>query len=275
MTRVSLYGYNITSSIPLAGHEWLERPLGRLAVETAASVSIAGERIDGDVSPRVRVYETDRSLSFEVVGVGATVAWLNDGLVVCDASFAGSVDGPHLLATLVLPRVLVAFGHLALHGAGIVTPQGCVAVVADTGTGKSTLTECAGFRGLGVVTDDCLLVDGDGSVWPGERVIRPRRESSRPELALASIDGPMPLVAVVVVSGRGPEAMFDRLPLLEAIAAVHVHAFVAAERTVARSLRGVAEICASVPVFRGDIADGDPNRSLDAILGTVAMSAKA
>jgi len=65
----------------------------------------------------------------------------------------------HLLLNQVIPVVLSHLGKLVLHASACATPQGVIAFMGMTGTGKSTLAASFGLRGFAVVTDDCLLVE--------------------------------------------------------------------------------------------------------------------
>jgi hypothetical protein len=69
----------------------------------------------------------------------------------------------HLLLDQVLPRVVTHRGRPVLHAAGVVVGSSAVALLGDTGSGKSTLT--ASFASFGHVTlsDDALVLDSAGS----------------------------------------------------------------------------------------------------------------
>jgi hypothetical protein len=270
--RGSVFGHNLTSDIELAGHELLARPLADLAVRVVDAVSFEGVRIDRDQNARFQVWQWPGHLGFDVVGVGQAVVLTDAGAVLVDRSLADSSECRHLLATLVLPRLLVARGHLALHGAGVVVRGVCVAILGDTTIGKSSLAAEAMSRGHGVLTDDCLLIDVVGRrAWPGERVMRPRHfEASgamnRRDVPIAFRDGAVPLGAFVVVHRRGPSSEFRGVEGRRRSALVHPHAFVSSDGSIAPSLRGVLAVTLSVPVYEGETAEGDVAGSLDAIL---------
>lgn len=70
----------------------------------------------------------------------------------------------HLLLNQVIPIVLSHLGKLVLHASACATPQGAMAFLGMTGTGKSTLAASFGLRGFAVLTDDCLLVEEQDGV---------------------------------------------------------------------------------------------------------------
>jgi hypothetical protein len=67
----------------------------------------------------------------------------------------------HLLLGQVLPFVLSRRGDTVLHASAVVSPAGAIAFLGASGQGKSTLTASLTQRGLPLLADDCLLVQGD------------------------------------------------------------------------------------------------------------------
>ncbi len=65
----------------------------------------------------------------------------------------------HLLLDQVMPLTLSERGKLVLHASAVVTPEGAIAFLGETGRGKSTLTASFAQRGFSVLTDDCLLLE--------------------------------------------------------------------------------------------------------------------
>jgi hypothetical protein len=82
----------------------------------------------------------------------------------------------HLLLDNVIAFVLSLRGHAVLHSSAIVTPFGACAFAATTGVGKSTLAASFQHEGYMTLTDDCLLLDAEGSTvygipsYPGVRL---------------------------------------------------------------------------------------------------------
>jgi hypothetical protein len=69
-----------------------------------------------------------------------------------------------------------AVGRDALHGGAVVGTTGAWAVLGDKGTGKSTLLAACAKRGLEVLTDDVLVLDGEWG-YAGPRCIDLRPEA--------------------------------------------------------------------------------------------------
>lgn len=63
----------------------------------------------------------------------------------------------------VLPLALNLQGVVTLHSSAVLLPQGAVAFVAESGTGKSTLASLFGCAGHTLITDDVLAVAEDSS----------------------------------------------------------------------------------------------------------------
>lgn len=64
----------------------------------------------------------------------------------------------HLLLDQVLPLVVGAPDRMALHGSVVGTEQGAIALLGQSGLGKSTLAARFGQRGYPVLSDDCCLI---------------------------------------------------------------------------------------------------------------------
>ena len=82
----------------------------------------------------------------------------------------------HLILDTVIAFALSLRGFAVLHASAVVTPFGACAFAASSGIGKSTLA--ASFQPLGhpTLTDDCLLLESNGSAifgipsYPGARL---------------------------------------------------------------------------------------------------------
>ena len=64
----------------------------------------------------------------------------------------------HLALDQVLPLVVGTPDSIALHGSVIETPAGAMALLGQSGIGKSTLAALLGSRGHAVLSDDCCLI---------------------------------------------------------------------------------------------------------------------
>lgn len=83
-----------------------------------------------------------------------------------------------LLGT-VMGAMMMQRGHLVLHGNGLRIGDACAVVVGHSGTGKSTLAAEFARRGLSVLSDDVVPVDGCGRALPGYPRIKLWEDSLR------------------------------------------------------------------------------------------------
>ena len=106
-------------------------------------------------------------------------------------------------------------GQLALHGAVLEQGGRCVAVLGDREAGKSTLVAAAAARGLGVMTDDVIVLDAGHRVHAGPRCIDLRsgsaahfalgsgdlaRSGTRHRIALPAVPSSAALAAIVILA---------------------------------------------------------------------------
>jgi hypothetical protein len=68
----------------------------------------------------------------------------------------------HLFLDQIIPLLLSKPGKPVLHASAVSVPEGAIAFMGTTGTGKSTLTASFARQGFPVLTDDCLLLREKG-----------------------------------------------------------------------------------------------------------------
>lgn len=73
------------------------------------------------------------------------------------------LDWQRALIGKILPSIAVMVGYEALHAASVESDEGVVAIMAPSGTGKSTLAIELLRRGLPLFADDVLVLGGDSS----------------------------------------------------------------------------------------------------------------
>ena len=72
----------------------------------------------------------------------------------------------HLVLDHVLPRLVSHQGRLVLHAAGVADADRAILFLGPTGAGKSTLTASFLEEGLGLLTDDCVLLQpSEDGLW--------------------------------------------------------------------------------------------------------------
>jgi hypothetical protein len=77
----------------------------------------------------------------------------------------------HVIYDQMLPRILSHEGRLVLHGGGIAIGDKAIAILASTGSGKSTLSASLQSVGHGLLGDDALIVGGN--TFPTIRAVYP------------------------------------------------------------------------------------------------------
>lgn len=92
-----------------------------------------------------------------------------DGARIAIDADGSAPDTAHLLLHQVLPLAVSRLGRFVLHACAVETPHGAVALIGDSGVGKSTLAAAFCSRGFPLVADDALVVDLDDDqvrTWP-------------------------------------------------------------------------------------------------------------
>lgn len=183
---------------------------------------------------------------------------------------------PHVLLGAGIASAIVQRGGLPLHAAAARFGQGVVALCADSGGGKSTLSAHLHRRGLALHADDVLAVpagEGPFEVFPGSCRQRLYPDSLRalgiahghlppiyegsPKLALDCIAGvraaPLPLRGLVVL-GDGETHALERLDAASAALLLMRQVFTLPNFIYSLSaqvmLDRAAAVARSVPVYR-------------------------
>lgn len=92
----------------------------------------------------------------------------DDGSAISWYSYEGRTTTlVHLLLDHALPNALMRQGRLVLHASCTVAPNGrCVALLGESGWGKSTLAAALLEQGYRFLSDDCAVIDpGNGGPW--------------------------------------------------------------------------------------------------------------
>src|SRR4051812_47571999 len=142
---------------------------------------------------------------------------------------------------LMTPR---AGSLLMLHACGLADPRtgATVALVAPSGTGKTTLARTLGTA-WGYVSDETVALDADGTVLPYPKplscVINPEMEAKAQvgpdECGLLSTNDRDLYVTAVLLLERRPDAA--RIPAVDAVPTVHALAALAPETSYFTRLR--------------------------------------
>jgi hypothetical protein len=174
----------------------------------------------------------------------------------------------------ILPLAAVLRGREVFHAAGVVVDGRAIALLAETGVGKTSTTAHLVLEGAGFLTDDVLAIDrheGGFRAHPGASIlcVRPtEREAMGPErwsrlgrllgdsvklyVEVAREQEPSPLAAMYFLVPRSQGAVIERIERPDFQRLVGA-TFISSVRTPQR-LRAQFELCAelapAVPMFR-------------------------
>ncbi len=184
-THYAAYGLHLACSFPLPGMAALARApedLPELAVELRepAALQSAWSGCVGPPQWRGRLGD-GLDLVIEQGGTGELMFSYGDrarfrlDADMCQLDCApepdsiggeqAGLDWQRALIGKVIPAISVMRGYEGLHAAALESPQGVVAIMAPSGTGKSTLAVELLSRGWPLFADDVLILeDADGAV---------------------------------------------------------------------------------------------------------------
>lgn len=92
------------------------------------------------------------------------VRWTDSCIRVYPQAGADASAAVQMLLDQVIPRMLFHGGRTVLHASAVVLPDGTAAAfVGDTGRGKSTLAASLYQAGARLMSDDCLLIEQNGT----------------------------------------------------------------------------------------------------------------
>lgn len=151
----------------------------------------------------------------------------------------------HFLHDHVLPRVIAHEGDLVLHGGGVVLDSHAIAITADTGRGKSTLTASLHAAGHGILGDDALVVTSDdnghrvravypslrlnpdsaGHLFPGEEGRPMAHYSPKRHLPVGETVEEAPLAALFLLGAPTGDISARRLTPVEACMTIIANSF--------------------------------------------------
>jgi hypothetical protein len=199
--RMAAFGMTIDAEIALPG---TRRPRGS---EGAADLRVSGcpwgELASLVEQPRRMLYlHQYEDCGFAVLeGVSGDVLFCygrralyhlsaSGDLLRCAGSDAGT-SWQRVFLDTVLWMTSLFKGHELLHASAVRTASGVVALIGQTGVGKSTLACELIRRGCSLFADDILAVESDGSriiAWPGPPLMVVPASQDLPSLGAALID---------------------------------------------------------------------------------------
>jgi hypothetical protein len=177
------YGMLLESSFPLAGIEHSPRaeqdlPVLRLALQQADELRASWEASAGPPEWRGRLGDgieltIEHGRSGDLLFAYGDLACFHLSAGMTDLCCVPATDGLGWQQTLigkVLPAISVMRGYEALHAATVEGPEGVIAIMAPSGTGKTTLALELMSRGMPLFADDVCVLSGGGkavTAWPG------------------------------------------------------------------------------------------------------------
>ncbi|HEY0971270.1 MAG TPA: hypothetical protein VGE02_09910 [Gemmatimonadales bacterium] len=249
----------------------------------ADATVLGAQRYPGDV--HVRLLQAGRRLRMETSDIGDFDLAASGDIVWRPREGASEEWARFDLLGRILPVALHMAGHLVLHGSSVALPGGgAVAFLAPKGRGKSTLALAIAQRGGRLLSDDVTVLEREGGEWrarPGVHAVRLWEDSVRGlgadsygepgsvgrKLVVTDLpdalraDGPAPLRAIHLLSGRAPAggepATRDRLGVREAALGLVRQATAGSllgGMEGARLLARASEVARAVPVYALDVA---------------------
>ena len=179
------------------------------------------------------------------------------------------------LTTQIVARAIdaTARDHVLLHAAGVAFPDGRVfALVAASGSGKTTAARVLCAAGLGYVTDELVACDDTLTVVPFAKPLSQlgrdgddvKRQFSPDELGLGHSPSRLKLAGVVLLDRRPglAESSARRLDLAEAVAELMPHTCGLPQLDA--PLQRLTALASAVSVFR--VTYGDASQLADALV---------
>ncbi len=155
----------------------------RVRVDSASAAEIDAEAGDRPLEPLIEVpaaegrpivsVDVSRGAGFLLRAEGFGAAWAQaDGRrIVCAPEPAPAWRWQRFLTGQVLPFVAVLAGIEVFHASAVVLDSTCVAIVAGSGVGKTSLALNLALQGLPLLNDDVLAIEataaGDVVAHPG------------------------------------------------------------------------------------------------------------
>lgn len=200
---------------------------------------------------------------------------VDDGLLVVDSELPLTQEMRHRLVANLTERGIedLAGRALMLHAAGVAAEDGRVlALVAESGTGKTTAAHhlCRGT--FGYVTDETVAVTPEGHVFPFAKPLSLVTDPQRPQakehrgpdaLGLNPAPGtPLTLAGIVILARRPDHAgspKLDDVPLLDAMMELigHTSVFTRLDRPLEQAARIISRCGPVRRLTYRDITDCD------------------
>jgi len=194
-----VYGVELVSEFVLALPPCTDTPLARIELRYADQAAFAAPAADAKPSPDSAWFASadleDGSIYVRWEGLGEFIAAADGRSVLCAKTPAAHDESFHVyLLGQALSYALVKSGFEPIHATVLVHEARAVALLGDSGYGKSTLAAGMLAAGARLLTDDLLLVRPEGAGYfahPGPARIKLLPDSAARFLPEAATGVPM------------------------------------------------------------------------------------
>ena len=275
----SLYGYEVTSELPLRRLNSAPGRRGALVVE-AVGEPLAQPRgaptstlVDSDGQLFYASHELDGRCLLELPPSGEFLLDPDGGRVSVDVRDGDSELLEHRIASAAICTLLAMRGDLVLHASGVEC-GGAVVFCGPSRRGKSTLARVLGELGYPLLAEDGVAVSLDGerpTAFPGARGVRAHPDENGAPAELTPDPGPAepdpaPVTAIVLLRERAATLAIERIDPARAVAMFTSHLIHSGGRdSIAAAFARLARLVATVPTFAATLPD-----DLDALPGNAA-----
>lgn len=269
----SLYGFEIESDLPLRRLNPVVGTRGTLAVARAEAPlgAPAQEPVSTLVDDAGRRWYASYELEdgrclLELPPSGGFLVDPRAGRVVVDHRDGDEELLEHRIASSALCVLLALRGDLVLHASAVETDGRAVLFCGPTQRGKSTLARALGEAGHQLLGEDGIAIElgGDQPIaFPGARGVRSRSRDAQGRNRTDLVDDPgggvpppCPVVAVVLLEGRGEALAVDPLEPARALALLTPNLVHSGGRgSIGAAFANLATLLGSVPAFSASLPD--------------------
>ena len=282
-----------TPGLP-AGGAGVELPRTRVRIVEEAEIEAAWQPENSErlleerfePGPPARTIDRDDAAGYRLFArhFGSALISADGENVLCAPPGANTWSWQRFLVGRVLPWASLLRGREVLHAGAVRIGDRAIALVADSGVGKTSLTVQLVLRGGGFVTDDVLAIEprpeavtvhpgaGIVAIRPSEWEAVPEREWDRVGRVLGTDgktyvevpreSGPLPLGAVYFLSRHdGPTGFQPGADARQLLGSTFIVS-VSSPRRLAGLLELGARLSASVPLFQLRIGSDEDAREV-------------
>jgi hypothetical protein len=265
----SLYGFEVTTDLPLRRLNAAAGTRGTLAVEEAAGplAEDRGEPASALVSDEGKLWYASHELNgkclLELPPTGEFLLDPRACRVTVDPRDDDFDQLEHRIASSAVCTLLAIRGDLVLHASAIETCGKAVVFCGESRRGKSTVVRALGGLGYPVLGEDGIAIglESEPIAFPGARGIRVRTDANSRAAELApdpgpAEPGPSPVAAIVLLGERGKSLEVERLEPARALALLTSNLVHSGGRgAIAAAFERLADLLTTAPALRVSFPD--------------------